>query len=775
MNVPRDRLAALLDPASGLNGIDYVELVPGGTPPKLRVHFLTAAALAASGITARLEGGDRIPSVEFAPIVAADWGSDGEGRPLLTLQPTAEGDFSTYRLRIQSPKLDPRYAEAPVSFKVFCESRFDCAPLPQSCPPDTAVAPSIDYLAKDFTSFRRLLLDDAAQRLPGWVERSEADFAVMLAEALSALADELSYQQDRTAANLSFATAVSRQALVAHARLVDFEPEPLRSASAELMLTVAPLAAAVAAGTRFDGVDGDGRRLGFEVGDGLAGPTSYKVDSRWNWPLVPWWWDEDEQCLARGATTMWIVGNDHGLAAGCRVLIQTDLEGESIRQIVTLTDAVADFDPLFAPGTGTPLTRLVWGEADALQRDRDLGLTLLGGNLVPATQGVRLSERFAVAPAPASSPGAVVAVEREGTNGVAVQRLPLKSAPLAWVTDASRPELRVEQVAPQGRRWHYARTLLDAEALDPAVTVDLERWRPIAFADDGAPVHWEPDGDDGAVLRFGDGVFGLPPEPGAVFDVTYRVGAGAAGNLPADAISEIPAPGIVTEVRNPMPSAGGKDEESAGHVRRFAPQAFRAHPLRAVLARDYDATARELPWVQDAGTRFRWTGSWHTAFTAVDGRGGGDVGMFQHVALAQLIDRRRLAGVEAFAPPPRFVAIDLEIDICVAAGARRDEVERRVLERLAPASREQRASGFFFADRFTFGTPLYRARIEEAVARIEGVKGVLAIRYRRRDSLKAFRPLPALLKLAAGEILRVDNDRDRPERGTLRIYAEGGA
>jgi hypothetical protein len=224
-----------------------------------------------------------------------------------------------------------------------------------------------------------------------------------------------------------------------------------------------------------------------------------------------------------------------------------------------------------------------------------------------------------------------------------------------------------------------------------------------------------------------------------------------------------------------MPSAGGKDEESAGHVRRFAPQAFRAHPLRAVLARDYDATARELPWVQDAGTRFRWTGSWHTAFTAVDGRGGGDVGMFQHVALAQLIDRRRLAGVEAFAPPPRFVAIDLEIDICVAAGARRDEVERRVLERLAPASREQRASGFFFADRFTFGTPLYRARIEEAVARIEGVKGVLAIRYRRRDSLKAFRPLPALLKLAAGEILRVDNDRDRPERGTLRIYAEGGA
>jgi predicted phage baseplate assembly protein len=369
----------------------------------------------------------------------------------------------------------------------------------------------------------------------------------------------------------------------------------------------------------------------------------------------------------------------------------------------------------------------------------------------------------------------VIAVEREGMNGVAVHRLPLKAAPLAWVPGASQPELRVEQVAPQPRNWNYARNLLDADGLDPAITVDLERWRPVAFADDGRPSHWEPDGDDGAVLRFGDGVFGLPAEAGAVFDVTYRVGAGAAGNLPADAISEIPVPGIVTAVRNPMPSKHGVDQESAPHVRRFAPQAFRVHPLRAVITDDYEVTARELAWVQNAGARFRWTGSWHSVFTAVDPKGGFDLGLLRHIELAQLIDRRRLAGVEAFVPPPRFVSIDLEIEICVAAGARRDEVERRVLERLAPTSRDSQTSGFFFADHFTLGTPIYRARLEEAVARIGGVKGVLGIRYRRRDSLKDFKPLPALLKLGADEILRVDNDRDRPERGTIRIFAEGGA
>ena len=60
--------------------------------------------------------------------------------------------------------------------------------------------PPIDYLAKDFLSFRQALLDFSALRYPEWQERSEADFGVMFLEALSALADDLSYTQDRVAA-----------------------------------------------------------------------------------------------------------------------------------------------------------------------------------------------------------------------------------------------------------------------------------------------------------------------------------------------------------------------------------------------------------------------------------------------------------------------------------------------------------------------------------------------------------------------------------------------
>ena len=43
---------------------------------------------------------------------------------------------------------------------------------------------------------------------------------------------------------------------------------------------------------------------------------------------------------------------------------------------------------------------------------------------------------------------------------------------------------------------------------------------------------------------------------------------------------------------------------------------------RAVVPADYEAAAETLPWVQRAGTAFRWTGSWLTVFTTPDTRHG---------------------------------------------------------------------------------------------------------------------------------------------------------
>src|SRR6266508_3331172 len=160
---PRDRRAQL-EAVGTLNGIDFVEIA-NDAETRLRVQFLTATpdatSLAAAITGATISGGQSIPTVEVQPAGSWVWAMASNGRPVVDLTVAAPGDFSTYTL-----------------------SEF------------------------------------SARRYPAWQERSEADFGVMFMEALASLADDLSYQQDRIAAEAWLETATERRSLVQLARLV---------------------------------------------------------------------------------------------------------------------------------------------------------------------------------------------------------------------------------------------------------------------------------------------------------------------------------------------------------------------------------------------------------------------------------------------------------------------------------------------------------------------------------------------------------------------------
>src|SRR5579884_441330 len=82
--------------------------------------------------------------------------------------------------------------------------------------------PEIDYLSKDYASFRQLMLDHLALRVPGWTERSEADLGIALVEVLAYVADYLSYYQDAVATEAYLGTARRRPSIKRHARLLDY-------------------------------------------------------------------------------------------------------------------------------------------------------------------------------------------------------------------------------------------------------------------------------------------------------------------------------------------------------------------------------------------------------------------------------------------------------------------------------------------------------------------------------------------------------------------------
>ncbi|MDD5034292.1 MAG: hypothetical protein PHE55_06000, partial [Methylococcaceae bacterium] len=156
----RDRLAKL-KASTVRNGIDFVE-VASNDQKTLIVHFINDVEVK-SGIgdilqAVSITGGERIPVVPVNPIHDMDWKTVA-GNLQLTLTVDEPGDFSYYTLTLNSAVLDDYFKRAVFSFKIRCPSTLDCADQPPPCPEEKADLPPIDYLAKDFLSFRKALSD----------------------------------------------------------------------------------------------------------------------------------------------------------------------------------------------------------------------------------------------------------------------------------------------------------------------------------------------------------------------------------------------------------------------------------------------------------------------------------------------------------------------------------------------------------------------------------------------------------------------------------------
>ena len=217
-------------------------------------------------------------------------------------------------------------------------------------------------------------------------------------------------------------------------------------------------------------------------------------------------------------------------------------------------------------------------------------------------------------------------------------------------------------------------------------------------------------------------------------------------------------------VTNPLPPAGGADAQTAAvGAARSAPQAFRAVQFRAVLPDDYAAAAETLPWVQRAGTVFRWTGSWLTVFTTPDPLAARQITVDERPQLIDLLNRYRMAGYESYVPDPDYVSIDLIVEVCAQADA--FAAGRAASHGVAVARRRLPATGFFAPDNFTFGQPLERSALEAAIQAVPGVAGV------------TLHPVPACAAASLGFVAMGDDGhgRRRPDHPLRQRSEPAGA
>jgi hypothetical protein len=800
-----------------LNGLDYLEIATEDQLTLTVAFLLPVNGLSQSHF--RIEGGVRVTAIKVNSVT-------GQPGRVLTLTVNARGDFSNYTLRVlgsvnaDAPPdgFDPQLSAVVFSFKVACPSPFDCQ-SETVCPPQAPPEPEIDYLAKDYASFRRLMLDRLSTLMPDWRERNPADTQVTLVELLAYAADHLSYAQDAAATEAYLGTARSRISLRRHARLLDYPLGEGCNARAWVAFTITT----EADGKTLPGPDATTGRAGTVLPTRLPEQptlldelpatarnasvfeTLHDVTLHFAHNEIAFYtWSDSGSCLPRGATRA-TLSNTNGLslAPGDLLLLEevcspvTGLEADADpthRHVVRLETVVlvdAKNAPLTDPLTKAPIAEVSWGAADALpfplrisaritvgeHKAQTRAVAVARGNVVLADHGRTIPEQELVPPAVPDQgnyrptlplPGLTFAAAfdpqvllRDEVTDSILGVVPASRA-LDFTPAAALPAI---SLAAGGETWSPQRDLLASDRFAPEFVVEMER-------------------DGVARLRFSDpqrGGLGKTPTAGTQFAATFRVGSGPAGNLGAGALRHVVAspllipPGSITGVRNPLPARGGTAPETFDQVRQFAPQAFRRQE-RAVTEADWAEVARRFPGVQRAVARFRWTGSWYTVFITVDRVGGLTAARdpaFKSALRAHL-ERFRVAGYDLEIADPVHVPLDLALLVCVRPGYFRSDVLAGLNRAFSSQALPDGTPGFFSPDQFSFGQPLFLSRVCEQAMAVAGVASVQPTKFQRWGQAANHELANGLIPAAPLEILRLDNDRNFPEHGRLEFDLHGG-
>lgn len=807
----------------GTNGIDFLEVEDDTSTPTTRqrrqrrlfVHFvnpLTAPWLGPANV--RVEGGERIRDIRT---VAVTTGLDGNER-VLVVDLDKAGDFSPYTLRLVAGETDdappPGYdrllSSVVFSFKVNCESDFDCRPQ-RACDTEELDEAEIDYLAKDYESFRQLLLDRMSLLAPGWAERNPADAGIALVEALAYVADYLSYEQDAVATEAYLETARRRVSIRRHARLVDYFMHDGCNARAwvhfhvdaglqlrkgtQLLTPVPGLGHVIRRNTRdYD----DAIASGAEVFETMHAATLRRAHNRMSF----YTWGARECCLPKGATRATLLGAYPDLAAG-DVLVLVEALGPETgdardadparRHAVRLVGADRTADPLggrFAtPPTDdpVPVTEIEWAADDALpfalcvsartEAGYTEGVSVALGNVVLADHGLSVEgELLGTVP----EPRLYLPAESQGDRCGETVR--------AAVPPRFRPSLHqapVTQAAPfdPGASAAQAMTWRASDAL-PEVTLtsvlggNVSSWKPQRdlLRSDALQTEFvvEVESDGTATIRFGDDEFGLRPASGASFAAGYRVGNGVRGNLGADSLAHVVTfEDGIGSLTNPLPAAGGVDPESLEHVRQSAPAAFRRQE-RAVSMDDYAEVAARYGGVQRAQASLRWTGSWRTVFLTADRLGGRAVDDPFRAAVKRFLEGYRMAGQDVEVDAPRAVPLELELFVCVEPGYFRADVEAALRDIFSSGTLTGGRRGLFHPDSFTFGQAVYLSPLYAAAQDVPGVESVEIVTFQRQGAPETNAVDSGVLELGRLEIAQLDQNPNYPDRGVIRLALGGG-
>lgn len=685
-----------------LNGIDFVEyerrplnqhvlvvnfIKPLPNPPHSNPDGAYGLTSPASLGLITILGGTRVVNIKPLQVTLV--------APRLEIFVSEEGDFSDYTLALgwqlqpdgtykqQIAALDLQFSIVSVNFKASCPTDFDCRQL-EVCPPEKAVEPVIDYLAKDYSSFRRLLIDLIPQLNPTWLERNPSDLGIALLELFAYEGDNLSYFQDAVANEIYLDTARQRVSARKHARLIDYSMHDGRNAWSFVHFKTSSTGT-VPLGTKIlsritaplrnrtslpDPViqEADIPSESFDSDPALSQVRVFEttfdllVDPLNN-EIFLHTWGNRECCLPQGTQVAYLYvlkpagpqlqAVPPALNPGDFLLLEevkgpktganadADPLHRQVVQLETVSPPLTDpayRDTMPAPGqlqvfqagdTALPLVQVTWRRVDALRFPMCLSAQIPEGD---ALLNVSVARGNIVLADHGRTIEETISELKVPANKIF--RLPLQNGPLTMqcqpdIVGYNRATARIN--TPRGDLTCPVRKAKPAIALlidFPGILQQL--WEPVPdllSSPESAEEFAVEVGNDGRpTVRFGDDEYGRRPAGATAIKAVYRIGNGVSGNVGAESLAHAVQPAVaplwpsISTLRNPLPASGGVDAETNEQVRQFAPAEFRAEQFRAVVESDYSAAAKKLPEVAGAVASFRWTGSWYTVFVGIDPR-----------------------------------------------------------------------------------------------------------------------------------------------------------
>ena len=467
------------------------------------------------------------------------------------------------------------------------------------------------------------------------------------------------------------------------------------------------------------------------------------------------------------------------------------------RQAVKLTKVKRRFDPI----ENINLVEIYWHEEDALRFP--LCINKIDSSKTTAKSGNELKEVSAVRGNVALVDHGCTIKNEELDNvpekNIFYPRLaksPLTFAPIFTPSDSAHsclygvrsgdvlhPEIHVIEGPPslsnkndfncQNKAvscWYPKRDLLSSDKFAKEFVVEI-------------------DNDGTAYLRFGDGINGQKPngamedcsnEDPVKFYASYRIGNGSVGNIGSETIKRIVKNSdnldIVEKIQviyNPLPAIGGTDQESLNEVRYSAPVAFTKQE-RAVTEEDYRSVLSRHPEVQRSVAKLGWTGSWYTVFVTIDRIGGKIVDDSFKQEICNFLNKYRLAGYDLEINSPKYVPLDISIEVGVRPNHYPEKVKKTLLDIFSTRIIEDGQIGFFHPDNFTFGQPLYLSKIYQTVMNLEAVESVFVDRFQRMGRNSNIELERGVIEVHPSEIIRLDNDPNFPDNGKIVFVMKGG-